>query len=100
MSMSMKGLDSFFFPPGERTAVDCQVCGSRCDVTRNVKGPTGFAEAMGGGKHLHDAFCCPHRDEEWHQKALKLKEAINAMPSPSLVKIMEKDLEKMVRERY
>jgi|SRR3990167_3199607 len=68
--------------PGEYTRVECGICGTQMDVERNVNGPTGFAEVMYGGKHLHDRFFCPFYSESWHKEieALKYKaifESIN-----------------------
>ena len=59
--------------PGTMATATCGVCGSPMNVTRNVLGPTGFAEAMSGNKHLHDRFTCPNKSKDWHLKICRLK---------------------------
>ena len=64
--------------PGIVEMESCGVCGAQMSVKRNVMGPTGFMEAMGKGKHLHDVFTCLDRGTAWHQRIVALKnEAIN-----------------------
>lgn len=57
----------------------CDVCGTEMNVERNRFGPTGFAEAMGKHRHLHDRFLCPHYTEAWHKKIVRLIETITAL---------------------
>jgi hypothetical protein len=64
--------------------MNCLVCGAVMDVERNVNGPTGMAEAMGGGKHLHDAFSCPNAQEGWHRQALMLRKEAQETASARL----------------
>lgn len=59
--------------PGTVATATCGACGSPMNVTRNVLGPTGLAEAMSGNKHLHDQFNCPNKTEGWHKKIVRLK---------------------------
>jgi len=68
------GNDGRCFPaPGTVQTAECGVCGAKMNVSRNVLGPTGFAEAMAGRKHRHDSFVCPHIAEDWHKRICRLK---------------------------
>lgn len=82
--------------------VYCEVCGSLCDVERNVLGATGWAEAMGKHKHFHDRFICPVNETETdsgpHGQIYRLREEIKKCPSPSVRKLMENDLQEMLQQ--
>lgn len=76
----------------------CRVCSSKCMVTRNVFGPTGFVSAMAKRFRSHDEFVCPHTDEPWHDKALQLAIAIDETPSKRLAELMRADLHDLLEE--
>ena len=94
----MKGYDVFYIEPGKVDEMICGVCGSRCKVRRNVKGPVSFASAMGRMQIEHDYFWCPNSEAEWHSQALNLVEAIEDTPSKRMAEIMRLDLEDILRE--
>ncbi len=94
----MKGFDTFFPLPDVVDEMECLVCGANCDVTRSVDGPTGFGEAMAQKKHLHDEFRCPNIKKDWHKQAVNLIEELDRCHSSSLIKIMQNDLEEIVKE--
>jgi len=96
--MSMKGYDTFYTEPGEYDAMYCNVCGADCSAKRNVSNPTGYMEAMARSEHLHDLFVCPHRDEEWHARALRLVKEIENTESETLRKILRQDLMNLLHE--
>jgi len=93
------GVDVFFLEPGTAQEMYCRVCGSKCDVRRDVYGPTSFAMAMGQKKKLHDVFTCPHVEEAWHHQALQLQRAIEEMPSKSVANLMRQDLQELLQEQ-
>ena len=93
----LKGYDCFFTMPGSVDTRICKVCESVCDIQREVLGYTGYAAAMSKKKTLHDQFVCPYEKEKWHKQALELVKEIEKCPSPSLVKIMKKDLKDMIK---
>lgn len=75
--------------PGEvpaNTEVFCGICKSKCEERRNIDGPRGFVQAMGRGTSLHDAWHCPHINDDWHEQAERLLEMANATPSVFLEK--------------
>jgi len=76
----------------------CKVCGSVCNVKRSVTDPTSWVEAAGHRGHWHDEFFCPHREKDWHQQALKLVLEIENTPSKSLAKLLQQDLEDLLRD--
>jgi hypothetical protein len=43
-----------------------------------------------------DYFFCPHRLHPWHFQALKLVQEIDKSSSPSLKRLMEKDLKEII----
>ena len=102
-----KGNGGQCFPnPGEVKKAKCGICGARMNVERNVHGPTGFAEAMGGLAHLHDEFNCPHLMESWHMRIVVLKyEAYarcyflnNKEETEEIVEALEKKIKKILME--
>jgi hypothetical protein len=96
--MSMKSYDYFVAEANSGEDRECLVCGSECRASRNVNGPTGFITAMSKRATRHDRFVCPNTDEAWHQKALRLKIAINETPSMRIAKIMKYDLQDLIQE--
>ena len=95
----MKGYDMFFPNKDVKDGIECKVCGVMCDVKRGVYGPTSFASAMGKSGRRHDIFTCPNREEAWHQQALEVLMEMEKNPSPSLKKIMGKDLKDIVKKK-
>jgi hypothetical protein len=95
----MKGYDVFFTDPDSVDEMKCRVCGTFCDVKRGENGSTGWAQAMANGKTLHDYFYCPYKEEKWHEQAFRLVQDIEKCYSPSLKKIMEEDLKKMIEDK-
>jgi hypothetical protein len=63
--------------PGEHKddeAILCGVCGTEASVSRNVDGPRGYAQAMSGGKSLHDVYECPRANDEWHRRVVAIRQ--------------------------
>ncbi|MFQ5913345.1 MAG: hypothetical protein ACE5JS_09190 [Nitrospinota bacterium] len=96
--MPTKGFDFFIAEAGSKGEYHCGVCNTKCEVKRNVYGPTTFAEAMAKTFRYHDLFVCPHRDEKWHEQALNLVQAIEETPSRRVAQLMAQDLEDLLRE--
>ncbi len=86
--MPFKNQECFFPEPGEVESMNCEVCGSVCDVKRNVSGPRSWGGAMAGISTLHDYFYCPHTDEKWHKQVRILKEQSRKTASKQLEKIL------------
>lgn len=95
-----QGNDGYCYPnPGEVKQAKCDICGTRMNVERNVRSPTGFFEAMAGGAHLHDYFTCPHLSERWHRKIVLLKwEAIASSARIEGGEEVVEELEKKVKK--
>ena len=87
-----KNYNSFYRKPGTVDEMNCEVCGSICDVKRSEVGPTGFASAMAKKNTEHDYFSCPHNDEKWHWEALAMCQELRDTYSPSLKKIIQDDI--------
>lgn len=85
--------------PGQLKSARCRVCGARCTIARNVLGPTCFAEALAKRSTLHDRVACPHGGSDWHNRAFRLRRAMEEMPSPRVAALMKKDLEELVKGR-
>ncbi len=90
--------NSFSRQPGEVDEINCEVCGSACDVKRDVSGPTSWAGSMAGSKKLHDLFTCPYNDEQWHWETLAMVQELRDTSSPSLRKLIQKDIDKSKKE--
>jgi hypothetical protein len=95
----LRGYDIFFTEPGAAQEMFCSICHSRCEVRRNVSGPTDFGSAMAKKNKPHDVFTCPHTNEEWHEQAQRLVLAIEEMPSKTVAGLMQKDLEELLAEQ-
>jgi hypothetical protein len=96
--MLEKGYSYFVTDPGTEDKVECRVCGTVCDVRRDVYGPTSWATALASDLKDHDAFVCPHADEDWHDQALELVHAIEDTPSKRVAELMKLDLEDILCE--
>src|ERR1019366_800343 len=83
------GWDSFTPAPGMQDKMSCRVCDEDMEVERNINGPTGMAEAMGKGKHLHDHFSCKHANQDWHSQILALKKEQQETASTTIRDILE-----------
>lgn len=95
----LKGYDFFTARPGCVDKMICKVCGEICEVERSVFGPTSWASAMAKKNTTHDEFCCYDVNEEWHKYALELVQDIEKCHSPTLKKIMNDDLNKIIQEK-
>ena len=95
--MPTKGYDYFIADPGTEEK-HCRVCGTKCEASRNVYGPTGFAAAMAQDVRLHDMFVCPHAGQVWHDQALRLVLAIEDTPSKRVASLMKQDLVDLLQE--
>lgn len=84
--------------PGELTRVDCHVCGATCAITRDVFGPTGFAEAMAKRGHWHDRVDCPNAGLDWHDRIHELKHQLAKTPSRRIAALMQLDVDDLLRE--
>jgi hypothetical protein len=93
------GYGCWFFPSQVVGQFTCTVCGTACEVTRDVDGPTSWAESMAERHHIHDSFVCPKADEPWHQHAVQLLKWIEACPSPSAAALGRRDLEALLGEQ-
>lgn len=96
--MARAGFDFFISEPNSTDEKSCRVCGSKCRVTRNVFGPTGFISAMAKHFRAHDESVCPHTDEAWHERALQLAIAIDETPSRRLADLMKADLDDLLQQ--
>lgn len=86
-----KGWDICYSDPGKYEELDCLVCGEKMEITRNATGPTSSVEAMGGGKHLHDKFICPHAQEDWHRQVREIRKEIKKTPSRTIELLLREE---------
>jgi hypothetical protein len=93
-----KEYDVFIREPGEEASINCRVCGTECDVMRDVLGPTSWAGAMAGRKTLHDRFFCPWSGESWHKQAISLIQEMEKTSSPRLRNLILADVIDALRE--
>ena len=94
MEINWYGNDGSCNPlPGVMATATCGVCGSPMNITRNILGPTGLAEAMSGNRHLHDRFTCPKKTENWHKEIYRLKVEVYHAEIDATAKFKKVDLE-------
>lgn len=95
----MKGYTTFHLPVEEKDKeVKCKVCG-KIIKGEIVDAPSGFGEAMSRGHHIHCMFECKHVGESWHNQAFKICYEIDQTNSPSLKKLMQKDLNWIIKNK-
>lgn len=94
--MYTKGYDSFFFAPGEQVSVLCRVCGTTCQVRRNVMGPMSYAEALAKKKRARDLFTCPNANVVWHQRVLKLVQEKEQTQSKRIRVLLDDDIKEIL----
>lgn len=94
-----KGWDVFFPDTGTVSSMTCPVCREEMEVKRNQDGPTGWAEAMGKGKHLHDEFFCVHADKKWHRQVKALRQAALTTPSAKLAIMYVEEVEEILKTK-
>lgn len=93
------GWDHFTPEPGKQKEMFCRVCKEKMDVQRNCMGPTGWAEAIGKGKHAHDSFSCRFAQEDWHNQARCLVERIQKETSRAIAKLLKKEVKHVLKTR-
>lgn len=91
ITMRFIGYSIFITKPGEYEELRCAVCGSICNVKRNVMGPRCYAEAVGKREGLHDKYECPHVEEDWHEECFDLSLELRETHSPTLKVIVRRD---------
>lgn len=98
MITMIENIDYFYTAPNQHSEIECKACGTKCNVERGRSGSTLVSAVLKLGEDKHDRFVCRYIEEEWHIKATALKRDIINCNSPSLQKIMESDLEMMIRQ--
>lgn len=103
------GLEVFLLPPESGSIPPCGVCGGALEVTRDQRGPTGFAAAL-AARHgddevrarvatRHDLARCPAAGESWHRHARALALEARRTASPSVRALIEADLAEALADR-
>jgi hypothetical protein len=99
-----KGWDSFMLDADTVDHVTCKICGTKCDVKRNVSGPRTMAESMAGKDvrkdNPHDHFFCPHSGYPWHNQALAILLQARINPSAAITKILEEEAKQIVLTKH
>ena len=85
--------------PGICNEAYCGICNNKMKVTRDVDGPTSWAEAMAKRSHLHDFFSCPHRNEDWHVQVKHLKEQIKKTASKLISEMLTQEVEQILKTK-
>ena len=98
--MKLFGNSGYLTPdPGVVQQAWCDVCGAEMLVKRNVLGPTSFAGAMGGTKHLHDSFRCLHYEEDWHEHVVKMMSEARNTKSRRIRAIIVQEIKEVLSTR-
>lgn len=84
------GWDILITDPNRFDAWYCCICGTQCDVQRNLFGHTYKHDVS--PKRFYDKFTCPNTGKKWHDQAYELHMAIEDTPSDSLKELMQQDL--------
>ena len=84
---------------GTEGDVYCGVCGDLMNCKRNVYGPRGYMQAIGGGKSLHDSYTCPNHSEMWHMQVKALREWVKKIPSKKISSLAEEEINEILETR-
>jgi hypothetical protein len=95
----MWGYDNFVTDREAVLEMHCRVCGAKCNVKRNVYGPTSFAAAVAKKHRRHDHFFCAHTGESWHLQALELTLSLENTSSKRVKELIRMDLEDLLRAK-
>lgn len=93
------GWDHFTPPPGKEDKMYCRACCAEMIVTRDVNGPTSYAESISRGKHLHDSFACPNTQEAWHFQVIKLMMKIEGEISIKIASLLREEVAEILRTK-
>jgi hypothetical protein len=63
------------------------------DVQRSMYGPTNSVEGMSGGKHHHDFFQCPDREEKWHLQIVALRREQKKTASTMIGALLQQEID-------
>jgi len=90
---------------GEDIKVFCGVCGRETTVERDLDGPRSFAGAMKlaatgiRSTVLHDLYCCPDREEDWHKQVVLLRQEMDKTPSKKMEYILQAEVKDVLEYR-
>ncbi len=110
MTVYHAGWDFFTPSPGTEDTMHCCACGEEMEVQRNVFGPTGYVEAVGGRMrqrqdpayrvgHLHDVFTCKRSGQTWHTQVIALREEQSETSSARLKSVLEEEIQQILTTR-
>lgn len=85
---NLKGWDSEHRKLGSDEELRCRVCNVMMDVKRGF-----ISKNKAGVEEAYDKYTCPHRDKDWHIKALHLCLEMRDTASKRLKKMLEQDLD-------
>jgi len=92
------GLTVFNTAVDAKEEMKCNVCGSSCEVKRNVFWYKDFGSAMAKKKTRFDQFSCPHAEEEWHQKLEKIVKQKRENQSTKIDQMLQEEIEEIKAE--
>lgn len=92
-------IDYAYPDPGKYESLKCGICETEMNVRRNLHGPTSYGAAMAKKGRDHDAFRCPHIDEDWHIQAKALRRAARETPSATLAGVFLQEMAQICQTR-
>jgi hypothetical protein len=97
------GVEIIYAKPGSYDKLHCKICKKEMEVSRNEFGATSYAHAMAihHGKmkgSLRDVFTCPNAPKAWHRKKKSLIDEKEDTSSPSLKRLIQKDIDAIKEE--
>ena len=81
------------------TPVECGVCKTLMEVTKNCNGSRTFMEAVVGVKSAYDSFICPHAEAIWHKQAVKLRDLARGTPSNKLAEMFRQEANEIIESK-
>ena len=89
------GYGLFWGELGDKKPRKCNICNTKMN-REDYNGPTSWAGAMAKSNRECYRFICPDIDTDWHEQAVNLVMESEKTSSPTLRKILKKDLEDII----
>lgn len=94
-----KGYDTYSPDKMPEEWPKCYTCGQDMLCEGEQYGPTGFAEAIGGGGHKHFSFVCPDAGTDWHNQVIGIMMQIEETASSKVEELLREEKAELIKTK-